>query len=64
MLQRRHMLSSLYPVNTLENLELNTFWDGIFHSSTYLFVLAGLFILWRTVKTKHLYWSSDLLGTC
>jgi uncharacterized membrane protein len=60
-LQWHHMLSSWYPVNTLENLELNTFWDGLFHSATYLFVLAGLFILWRTAKTRHLYWSSDLL---
>jgi uncharacterized membrane protein len=55
------MLSSWYPVNTIENLELNTFWDGIFHSSTYLFVVAGLFVLWRTAQRRHLYWSSDLL---
>ena len=60
-LQWHHMLSSWYPVNTVENLKLNTFWDGIFHSSTYIFLLAALFILWRTGKTKHLYWSSDLL---
>jgi uncharacterized membrane protein len=60
-LQWHHMLSSWYPVNTIENLELNTLWDGIFHSATYLFVLAGLFILWRNAKTKHLYWSGDLL---
>lgn len=33
---------------TLENLELNTLWDGIFHSATYLFVVAGLFVLWRS----------------
>ena len=31
------MLSSRYPINSMENLELNTFWDGIFHSSTYIF---------------------------
>lgn len=61
LLQWHHMLSSWYPVNSLENLELNTFWDGIFHASTYLFVVAGLFILWRTAKRRHLYWSSDLL---
>jgi len=61
LLQWHHMLSSWYPVNSLENLELNTFWDGIFHASTYLFVIAGLFILWRTAKRRHLYWSSDLL---
>lgn len=61
LLQWHHMLSSWYPVNTIENLQLNTFWDGIFHSATYLFVIAGLFILWRTAKRRHLYWPSKLL---
>ena len=60
-LQWHHMLSSWYPVNTIENLELNTRWDGIFHSTTYLFVLFGLFLLWRTAHRRHLYWSSKLL---
>jgi uncharacterized membrane protein len=55
------MLSSWYPVNTVENLELNTRWDGIFHTSTYLFVVAALFILWRRAKRRHLYWSTKLL---
>ena len=62
LLQWHHMLSSWYPVNTIENLELNTFWDGIFHSSTYLFVVAGLFVLWRSAQRRHLYWSSKLLA--
>jgi uncharacterized membrane protein len=48
--------------NTIENLELNTRWDGIFHSATYLFVVAGLFILWRTAQRRHLYWSTKLLA--
>jgi uncharacterized membrane protein len=61
-LQWHHMLSSWYPVNTMENLELNTFWDGIFHSATYLFVLSALFVLWRTAKRRHLYWSTKLLA--
>jgi uncharacterized membrane protein len=61
LLQWHHMLSAWYPVNSLENLELNTTWDGIFHSSTYLFVLAGLFVLWRAVKQQHFRWSSRLL---
>ena len=60
-LQWHHMLSSWYPVNTIENLELNTRWDGIFHSTTYLFVIAGLYILWRTAQRRHLYWSTKLL---
>ncbi len=63
-LRWHHMLSSWYPVNTIENLELNTLWDGIFHSLTYLFVVAGLYILWRTAQRRHLYWSSKLfVGT-
>ena len=60
-LQWHHMLSSRYPISTIEDLELNTLWDGIFHSSTYLFVAAGLFILWRHAHRRHLYWSSKLL---
>jgi uncharacterized membrane protein len=62
LLQWHHMLSSWYPVNTLENLELNTRWDGIFHSATYVFVLIGLFLLWRTAQRQPLYWSTKLLA--
>jgi uncharacterized membrane protein len=62
LLQWHHMLSSWYPVNTIENLELNTLWDGIFHSTTYLFVVAGLFVLWRSAQRRHLFWSSKLLA--
>ena len=61
LLQWHHMLSGWYPVNTIENLELNTRWDGIFHSATYLFVVAGLFVLWRTAQRRHLFWSTKLL---
>ena len=60
-LQWHHMLSSWYPINSIANLELNTLWDGIFHSSTYIFVVAGLFILWRHAHRRHLYWSNKLL---
>jgi uncharacterized membrane protein len=62
LLQWHHMLSSWYPIDTIENLKLNTLWDGIFHSGTYLFVIAGLFILWRTSRKRHLAWSNKLLG--
>lgn len=61
LLQWHHMLSSWYPADTVENLELDTLWDGIFHSTTYLFVVAGLFILWRTARRRHLFWSTKLL---
>jgi uncharacterized membrane protein len=60
-LQWHHMLSSWYPINSMANLELNTRWDGIFHSATYLFVLIGLFLLWRAAHRQHLYWSTKML---
>jgi uncharacterized membrane protein len=64
LLQWHHMLSSWYPITTIQNLELNTFWDGVFHSGTYLFVLAGLFIQWRFARLSHFPWSiGDLVAT-
>lgn len=60
-LQWHHMLSNWYPVNTLANLELNTRWDGVFHSATYLFVLAGLYLLWRSAHRGRLRWSNKLI---
>ena len=62
LLQWHHMLSSWYPITSVENLELNTLWDGIFHSATYIFVVIGLFLLWRTAQRRHLYWSTKLLA--
>ena len=61
-LQWHHMLSSWYPIDTIANLELNTLWDGIFHSTTYVFVVLGLFILWRAAHRAHLTWSGKLLA--
>ena len=61
-LQWHHMVSTWYPVTSMESLELNTFWDGIFHSATYLLVVAGLFVLWRSAQRRHLHWPSKLIG--
>lgn len=63
-LQWHHMLSSWYPITSIENLERNTLWDGIFHSATYVFVVLGLFLLWRHAHRRHLRWSNRaLLGS-
>ncbi len=62
LLQWHHMLSSAgYPINSLGNLEINTFWDGLFHASTYIFVIVGLAILWRAAHRTHIAWSSKML---
>jgi uncharacterized membrane protein len=47
-LQWHHMVSAWYPITSLHNLELNTRWDGGFHSLTYLLVVGGMVALWRS----------------
>jgi uncharacterized membrane protein len=38
-LQWHHMLTSAgYPPDSVENLKVNTLWDGLFHATTYFFV--------------------------
>ncbi|MBX4867250.1 DUF2243 domain-containing protein [Rhizobium bangladeshense] len=64
LLQWHHMFSGWYPAPSVENLQSNTFWDGVFHSATYLFFLAGLLILWRHARRPHFGWSTrELIGT-
>jgi uncharacterized membrane protein len=67
-LQAHHMLSNTgddrlgltpRPVDTVEGLEVNTLWDGLFHVTAYLFVLAGLLWLWqrwRSTATDRAPW--------
>lgn len=64
-LQWHHMLTSAgYPADSVEGLRINTFFDGLFHASTYIFVVIGLLLLWRTAHKSHLWWSGRmLLGT-
>jgi uncharacterized membrane protein len=62
-LQWHHMVTSAgYPPDTVENLKINTFWDGIFHASTYVFTGLGLYILWRHSRKTHIRWSGKLLS--
>ncbi|MBI5261612.1 MAG: DUF2243 domain-containing protein [Bradyrhizobium sp.] len=58
LLQWHHMVSGWYPLNSIENIELNTTWDGIFHSFAYVLVLAGVFLLWRSARQGRLLWSN------
>ena len=61
-LQWHHMVTSAgYPADSVENFELNTLLDGLFHASTYVFVVLGLIMLWRTAHGSHLWWSGKML---
>ncbi len=64
LLQWHHMLSGWYPLNSIDNITLNTTWDGIFHSVAYVLVLAGFYVLWQWARRSEMRWSrSQCLGT-
>lgn len=57
-LQWHHMLASILPATTVADLELNTFWDGLFHATCWVLTLVGLVLLWRAGKRDDVPWSS------
>jgi uncharacterized membrane protein len=61
LLQWHHMLTSegSYPPTTVAGLEVNTLWDGLFHASTWLAVVAGLFFLWKVGRRGDGLWSGQ-----
>lgn len=52
-LQLHNMLTAKYPktgvdaATALVHVEVNMFWDGLFHAFTWAMVAAGLALLWR-----------------
>ena len=63
LLQWHHMATSAgYPADSVENLKINTLFDGLFHAGTYVFVVLGLIMLWRTARKAHLWWSGRMLA--
>ncbi|WP_111768543.1 DUF2243 domain-containing protein [Nakamurella deserti] len=71
LLQWHHLLSSTdtdrvgvptYPVDTVEGLQMNTLWDGLFHTVTWLAVLTGLGLLYgRVTRSRGRLWTSRAL---
>lgn len=49
-LQWHHLVSGIYPPDSLENLQLNTLWDGLFHLAAYSLTLLGLLMLWSVLR--------------
>lgn len=68
LLQWHHMLTSTdtdnigvryYDPGTVSGLEMNTVWDGIFHTVCRLSVLLGLAILYsRVTRNRRQVWAS------
>jgi uncharacterized membrane protein len=68
LLQWHHFVSNVYPSDTVQGLQLNTLWDGIFHSATYVITAVGLVLLWRAInqtgaaQSPRIIWGSFLIG--
>jgi uncharacterized membrane protein len=46
LLQWHHVLSNVVPVTDVAALELNTFWDGVFHQAMWIVTVVGVFLLY------------------
>ncbi|MBN8419255.1 MAG: DUF2243 domain-containing protein [Verrucomicrobia bacterium] len=57
LLQIHNMLSAKYPNTSIANLEINMFWDGLFHALTYAMTLIGLGLLWKCGGRRDVPWS-------
>jgi len=57
-LQWHHMLSSVRPVKTVSDIELNMVWDGLFDASTWIITVTGIVLLWRAGQRDDVPWSS------
>lgn len=50
LLQVHSMLSAQVTRSTVAGLEINMFWDGLFHVLTWMMTALGLALLWKAVK--------------
>ncbi|MDB5295862.1 MAG: hypothetical protein JWO31_1845 [Phycisphaerales bacterium] len=60
-LQIHNMLSARRPKDSVANMEVNMFWDGLFHAFTWLCTAAGVWVLFRAGRRADVPWSGRLL---
>jgi uncharacterized membrane protein len=57
LLQLHSMLSARLPKTSIPNLEVNMFWDGLFHAFTWITTLAGVALLFHAGGREDVPWS-------
>ena len=60
-LQTHNMLSATVPKTTIPNIEINMFWDGLFHALTWAMTLIGIVLLWKAGRQREVAWSGKVL---
>ena len=61
MLQVHNMLSARRPKDSIVNMEINMFWDGLFHAFTWMMTALGLWLLWKAVRRRDVPLSDKTL---
>ncbi|HEY0982365.1 MULTISPECIES: DUF2243 domain-containing protein [unclassified Schlesneria] len=67
-LQAHGMLSAKYPqvdpdpLVVIRNLEINMFWDGMFHLFNWVMTCTGLLLLWKASNRADVPWSGYTLA--
>lgn len=66
-LQWHHMLSSIRPLTTVANIDLNMIWDGLFHAFDWIVTVIGVVLLWRAGQhdgpwSSNIFFGSILIG--
>jgi uncharacterized membrane protein len=61
LLQLHNMLTGWIPKTTIPNIEVNMFWDGIFHMLTWTMTVVGLAMLFRAGERPEVPWSRKVL---
>ncbi len=60
-LQIHGMLTGIRPETDVVSIEINMFWDGIFHAATWSMTVLGLALLWRAVRRSDVVLSTRIL---
>ena len=55
-LQLHAMVSAIVPKTTIANIEINMFWDGMFHALTWVMTAIGIMLLWKAARRVDVPW--------
>jgi uncharacterized membrane protein len=60
-LQTHAMLTGWIPKTSIANIEINMFWDGLFHAVTWTTTVIGVGMLFRAARLPDVPWSERIL---
>lgn len=61
-LQVHNMMSAVKPNESIVNLEINMFWDGLFHAVCWIFTITGVAALFSAAKQREESWEGRTLA--